>query len=87
MDKCFAYEEDTINGFKYIGCAILKEHEFRKVQRKGGCRMENCPFFKETRDQIRSDWGLYPMSKWQKEDQAMFFDRNYKGLYNVKIYK
>lgn len=87
MAKCFAYQEEVIHGSRYIGCDILKEPAFRMVQRKGGCRMENCPFFKETRDQIRSDWGMYPMSKWQKEDQEMYFRMNYKGLHNVKVFK
>ena len=82
--RCFAYEEYMLRGIKHKGCEILNRKAFIQVQRKwGGCSIRNCPFYKEDRDQIRSDIGIYPMSNKQKYDQKRYYDLNYKGMANL----
>ena len=45
--------------------------------------MRNCPCYKEDRDQIRSDIGIYNMSNKQKYDQKRYYNMNYKGMANL----
>ena len=88
MNKCFAYEEIIKNGKKRAGCEILNIDAFEQIHKKfGGCCMRNCPFYKESRDQIRSDKGLYQMTDRQKRIQREAFESNYKGIPNVHKYE
>jgi len=82
MNRCFAYVESiNRNGIKSKGCDILNRKAFIQVQRKyGGCCMRNCNFYKEDRDQIRTDIGLHPMSDKQKKERERFYDLYYKDL-------
>jgi len=73
MDKCFAYHEEWRGSIRTCGCDILNYGAFRDVQRKrGGCCMNNCAFYKESADQIRSDIGLHPMSREQKKTRDIY---------------
>ena len=84
MNKCFAYNEIWKNGYRYNSCECLTHKAFTQVQHKrGGCCMKNCPFYKENREQIRSDIGIYRMSDKQKAEQEKYFKLNYKGVQNI----
>ena len=84
MNKCFAYYEKWKNGIRYAKCTALNNEAFTKVQRKrGGCSLENCPFYKENTDQVHTDF-LYTMSDKKKAEQKMFYTLNYKGRPNIK---
>ena len=82
MDKCFAYHECFRNGIRVNSCDILSRRAFIQTYRNG-CTFNNCPFYKENRDQIHSDIGLYPMSRRQKAEREMYYRLNYKGVPNV----
>ena len=85
MNKCFAYYESWKSGVRRCSCGILNTTAFERIHNKrGGCCMENCAFYKERADQIRSGEFLYDMSKKQKEEQLMFYTMNYKGNPNIK---
>lgn len=67
MDKCFAYYEKEINGFKMCGCDALNREAFWEVNSKvGGCCAKNCNFYKASRDQIRTDNGVRQLTYKQK---------------------
>lgn len=73
MNKCFAYIENIRNGIRSDSCECLSYQAFSKVQRlRGGCCMKNCSFYKESRDQIRSDSGIYVISDRQKNIQRRY---------------
>lgn len=80
--------EYQINGRKKYGCGILLHEAFLKVQEKrGGCCMRNCPFYKEERDQIRCDIGIYNMTNKQKIERDRYYKQNYKGEQNIRKYE
>ena len=70
MLKCFAYYENDINGYTTSGCDVLDRAEFLKIKRKhGGCCAKNCRFYKVSKDQIRTDRGIFYLTKEQKQIQ------------------
>lgn len=81
MNKCFASTEIIKNGRKKAGCDILCIDAFEKVHKKfGGCCMRNCNFYKESRDQVRTDRGIFYLTDKQKRMQRQMYEINHKGL-------
>ena len=77
--KCFAYYESWKAGEKKVGCSVLNREAFLEIHLKpGGCCFINCPFYKEHRDQIRTDIGLYPMKQEIKDRRDKIYLLNYK---------
>ena len=88
MNKCFAYEEIIRNGKKKAGCSILCIDAFESVHKKfGGCCARNCKFYKESRDQGRTDKGIFYLTDKQKRIQRQAYELNYKGLPNIHEYE
>lgn len=84
MNKCFGYVETIKNGRTIVGCDVLKIDDWEAVHKKyRGCCMRNCAFYKEERDQVRSDKGLFYMTDKQKRKQKEYFDKYYKNKPNV----
>lgn len=70
MNRCFAYYEQIRNGVRSCGCEVLNRQAFWEVQQKHGkCCMKNCRFYKESTDQVRSDFGLFYLTDRQKRMQ------------------
>lgn len=81
MSKCFAFYECWKDGVHKMSCGVINNADFKKIYRKqGGCCMRNCSFYKEHRDQIRTEKDLKPMSQKQLEERVFYHKLNYKGI-------
>lgn len=79
MSKCFAYYESWKKGEKRVGCQVLNRQAFAEIHLSpGGCCFKNCAFYKESRNQIRTSDGLYPMSEEIKKRRDKIYLMNYK---------